>query len=217
MRKMLLAFTVFTVALAAATPVAAATIANFEGNATDNLATGSASISLVGNTLTGSLTNTSPYDARVMGFGFDIGAGNLNGFTGSANAGFLFSDDDFGNVPQFNSATIDFGAAVNCTGTTSDNNCTLNGGGSPNNGLDFGQVVNFSAMGNFAGLTEADIAAALFVRFQRVGENGQLSDVARPGVTQTAVPEPASMILLGTGLLAALRARQKKTGSTEPV
>lgn len=87
-----------------------------------------------------------------MGFGFDIGAGNINGFTGSANAGFLFSDADFGNVPQFNSATIDFGAAVNCTGTTSNNDCTLNGGGSPNNGLDFGQVVTFSATGAFGGL-----------------------------------------------------------------
>lgn len=193
-----------------ATPASAATLVNFEGNATENLATGTATLSLSGNTLTGTILNTSPnqYDARIMGFGFDIGAGNINGFTGSADAGFLFSDDDFGTVPQFSLASIDFGAAVNCTGTTTDNNCSLNGGGSPNNGLDYGQMVTFTATGPFAGLTEAQIAAGLYVRFQRVGPDG-VSDVARADLNQTAVPEPASMILLGTGLLAAFRARKK--------
>ena len=192
--------------LSAASATQASTLINFAGNSHPTLAIGSASITLTGNTLTGTLTNTSPHDARVMGFGFDIGAGNINGFTGTANSGFLFSDLGFGNVPGFNGTTIDFGAAVNCT-NIGNNNCTLNGGGSPNNGLDFGQIVTFSATGPFGSLTEAQIAAGLFVRFQRVGASGNQSDVARPSLIQTQTqtltqtPEPASMVLLGSGLL----------------
>ncbi len=192
--------------LSAASVTQASTLLDFAGTTYPSWATGSASLTLTGNTLTGTLTNTSPYDARVMGFGFDIGAGNINGFTGTANSGFLFSDLGFGNVPQFNGVAIDFGAAVNCT-NIGNNNCTLNGGGSPNNGLDFGQIVTFSATGPFGSLTEAQIAAGLYVRFQRVGPNNK-SDVARPSLIQTQtqtqpapVPEPASMMLLGSGLL----------------
>lgn len=206
MRNVLLAVGLF--AFTASTAQAASLI-YFEGNATINQATGTASLSLSGNTLTGTLTNTSPGDARIMGFGFDIGAGNIDGFTGTASAGFLFSDDDFGSVPQFSLATIDFGAAVNCTGTTAGNDCSLNGGGSPNNGLDFGQSVTFTAIGEFGGLTEAQIASALYVRFQRVGPDG-ISDIARQSnLTEATVPEPATMILMGTGLLAAFRARRR--------
>ena len=58
--------------------------------------------------------------------------------------------------------------------------------------------------GSFAGLTEQQIASALVV--QQAGGSSELSDVASPGDVGSATPlthapEPASMILFGSGLL----------------
>ncbi|MEJ7578525.1 MAG: cistern family PEP-CTERM protein [Pyrinomonadaceae bacterium] len=172
------------------------------GNANGALATAiTSNVSLVGNTFTFTLTNTSPFDARITGVGFDLppignaSSSGLNGFSGSSNnANFAFSDADLGNVPQFNTAVLDFGF-------TTGNSGNFNGG-SPNNGLAPGQSATFTVTGPFGNLTAAQIEASIFVRFQRVGLDGEGSDVGRPVGTPppTAVPEPATMILLGTGL-----------------
>lgn len=193
----------------------AATLVTFTGNATGALATGTASITLngSGNSITGTLTNTSPFDARITGFGFDIGPGNLAGYTGTpdpimmpAGVNFDFRDDDLGNVPQFNSIELDFGYV-----TGPNPNFTS---GFPNEGLAPSQMLNFMVSGSFAGLTEQQIASAMVVRFQRVGANGELSDVAVAGSPGTptpfsSVPEPASMVLLGSGLAYLARRRCK--------
>jgi hypothetical protein len=194
--------------VAAASRADAATIVEFTGNTFGTQASGTFSITLSDDltSFTGTLTNTSPNDARITAFGFDLAPGNLNGFSGSPNAitspegmAFNFADGNVGNVPQFNDAELDF---AYLTGKNFN-------GGSPNAGLDNFQQLSFTISGDFAGMDASEIAAALFVRAQQVGANGQLSDVATP----TVVPEPGSMLLLGSGLayLARRRLRARNT------
>ncbi len=205
-RKALLT-TAAAIAIFALSSVARAdAVAVVTGNSTGNLSTANVSVSFndATNTFTFTITNTSPFDARITGIGFDIGAGNVNGFTGANVAGFTFHDDDLGNVPQFNSANLDFGF------TTSNNGNFTSG--FPNNGIAPGASLTFTVSGaGFGnGLTEQQLASAIYVRFQRVGANGEGSDVGRPG-TPSSVPEPMTMLLFGTGLAGiAARVRRRK-------
>jgi hypothetical protein len=206
-RKALLT-TAAAIALFALSSVARAdAVAAVTGNSTGSLSTANVSVKFNDstNTFTFTITNTSPFDARVTGIGFDLGAGNVNGFTSANVAGFEFTDSDLGNVPQFNSAVLDFGFTTGPSGNFN--------GGSPNNGLAPGASLTFTVSGaGFGnGLTEQQLAGAIYVRFQRVGANGQGSDVGRPG-TPSSVPEPMTMLLFGTGLAGiAARARRRKT------
>ena len=69
-------------------------------------------------------------------------------------------------------------------------------GGNPNDGLAPGESASFTVTGAaFAGFTESQICNAVFVRFQG-GAAG--SDV---GVPSSSVPEPSSILLLGSALV----------------
>ncbi|HYN84765.1 MAG TPA: hypothetical protein VER32_05910, partial [Pyrinomonadaceae bacterium] len=143
--------------------VARADTVQIIGNSTGGLATATVTCAFdsATNTFTFTVTNTSPFDARITGIGFDIGPGNINGFSGANVAGFTFSDGDLGNVPQFNGATLDFG-------WTTGNSGNFNGG-SPNSGLDNNAGNNtlmFSVSGDaFENMSEEEICAAIFIRF----------------------------------------------------
>src|SRR5687768_4375140 len=149
------------------------------------------------NTFTFTITNTSHITqpgstSTITGIGFDLppignaSASGLNGFTGmqapSLSSNFTFSDADLGNVPHgFNSAVLDCGFLTGNSGNFNS--------GSVNDGLLPGESASFTVSGAaFAGMTEAQICNAVFVRFQNVplagGSGG--SDVGRPG---NPVPE----------------------------
>jgi hypothetical protein len=204
-RKALLT-TAATIAIFALSSVARADTFVIVGNSTGNLSTATVSSSFndATNTYTFTITNTSPFDARITGIGFDLGAGNINGFSAANVGGFTFSDGNLGTVPQFNGAVLDFGFTTGPSGNFN--------GGSPNDGIAPGGSVTFTVTGaGFGnGLTEQQLINALYVRFQRVGANGEGSDVGHGG-QPNAVPEPMTMILFGTGLAGiAARARRRR-------
>ena len=167
------------------------------------------------NTLTFTITNTSHITSpgstsTITGIGFDLppggnaSASGLDGFTGmqapSLGSNFTFSDGDLGNVPHgFGTTVLDFGFI---TGTNF-------AGGMVSDGLLPGESASFTVSGAaFAGLTEAEICNAIFVRFQNV-PTGEGSDVGVP-TDVPEIPEPASMLLLGTGLIGVMGIVRRK-------
>src|SRR5690349_22528032 len=160
------------------------------------------------NTLTFTITNTSAITSpgstsTITGIGFDLpplgnaSSSGLNGFTGmqapSLSSNFNFSDADLGNVPAgFNNVVLDFGFTTGPSGSFT--------GGSVNDGLLPGESASFTVSGAaFTGFTESEICNAIFVRFQNVPVVG--SDVATPGGPGNPVPEPSTILLMGSALV----------------
>lgn len=153
--------------------------------------------------LTVTITNTSVSGTlgKITSIGFDL--------PGTGAGGFTLVDASIANyrlVEQVAGNASGIGRTFELALLTGPN---FNGGGNPNRGIVEGASATFTISGDFRGFSQQQIAQGMFLRFQDVNAGGG-SDVARCTGCADPVPEPATMVLLGTGLAGIAGAVRRK-------
>ena len=196
-RKALLT-TAATIAMFALSSVARADTVSFGPGQFGSTATVS-NYTLVGNTFTFTLTNTSS-TGSITAVGF-----NLPGDRGTYTLA-TTSDSDFklANDVKAQAGGQQFASTYDFALLTGKNF----GGGSVAEGIGANQSGTFTITGDFSGLTADQIAHLIALRFQGIGARDD-SEVIGPN--PGAIPEPMTMLLFGTGLAGvAARARKRR-------
>jgi PEP-CTERM motif len=157
---------------------------------------------LSNNLLTVTITNTSTgsTSGKITSIGFDLPGSGSGGFT-LVNT----TDNKYVLVEQVDGSAAGIGRTFEIALLTGPN---FNGGGNPNEGIVEGASATFSISGDFTGFSQQQIARGMFLRFQNV--DGEGSDVAKSNCDPPGVPEPTTMVLLGTGLAGAAGAARRK-------
>lgn len=147
---------------------------------------------LSNNLLSITVTNTStgPITGKITSIGIDLPGTVNGGFTlvSANNSNYTLGTQVSGNAAGIY-RTFDFALL---TGPNFN-------GGSPNLGIVEAASASFTISGDFTGFSQQQLAVGMFLRFQDVNAGGG-SDVARSDSAPPEVPEPATMVLLGTGL-----------------
>ena len=176
--------------------------------APDSPALCAASVSLSGNTFTITLTNTSP--AANGGFltavAFNLTPGTtVNNFT-TTNGNFAL----FGPAPTGWSGNVAPDGSRTHLISASGND--YNGGGNPSGGTPTGGTVTFTlTLASLNGNTEASVFNSIMIRMRGFQNGGSDKDP----LVVTEVPEPASMLLLGTGLIGVASVFRKRFARKE--